>query len=183
MGTDDGQLPLEQLDDVFVKLAGFIGPALNNLWDGKNAAAENKNRYMNFGIKKLLSYLKTEHADKILTTLLKSMGLLFSLNKDLRRNIEDFHGRYLFRIKERDIAITADFHKHGINVYERRLKNSDIAITFRDPKTLMEFLLSPKPDILGSLLKQDVSIDGNINFLFKFAYMAKHLQLMMMGQR
>ncbi len=32
--------------------------------------------------------------------------------------------------------------------------------------------------ILDSLLKQDVIITGNLNYLFKFAYMAKHLQRM-----
>jgi hypothetical protein len=47
---------------------------------------------------------------------------------------------------------------------------------------LMGFLLSPKPDILGSMLRQDISIDGNLNYLYKFAYMAKHLQLKVTGK-
>lgn len=48
MGADDGQLPLEQLADVFVKLAGFIGPALNNLWDKKKASTEADNGFRYF---------------------------------------------------------------------------------------------------------------------------------------
>ena len=46
----------------------------------------------------------------------------------------------------------------------------------------MNYLLSPKPDILGSVLRQDVMVSGNLNYLYKFAYMAKRLQLMATGK-
>jgi len=54
-----------------------------------------------------------------------------------------------------------------------------ITITFRDGRTLMKFLLAPKQDILGSMLRHDVVTEGNLNYLYRFGYMAKRLQLMM----
>jgi hypothetical protein len=31
------------------------------------------------------------------------------------------------------------------------------------------------------MLRQDVAVDGNLNYLYKFAFMAKRLQLMATG--
>ena len=39
--------------------------------------------------------------------------------------------------------------------------------------------MSPRQDILGSMLRHDVGTEGNLNYLYKFGFMAKQLQLMM----
>jgi len=67
-------------------------------------------------------------------------------------------------------------------VSEGVIRNPDVTINFKDSKALRNYILSPKPDILGSLLRQDVVPDGNLNYLYKFAYMAKSLQLMLLGR-
>jgi hypothetical protein len=54
----------------------------------------------------------------------------------------------------------------------------DITIIFKNPAALRNFIFSPKPDILNAILRQEVSVDGNLNYLYKFAYMANHLKLM-----
>ena len=46
----------------------------------------------------------------------------------------------------------------------------------------MDYIFSPKPDILGSMLRQDVMLNGNLNYLYKFAFMAQHLRLMATGE-
>jgi hypothetical protein len=46
----------------------------------------------------------------------------------------------------------------------------------------MDYIFSPKPDILGSMLRQDVTLNGNMNYLFKFAFMAQRLRLMATGE-
>jgi uncharacterized protein (DUF362 family) len=46
--VDNGKLPLEQIADAFVKLVGFIGPTLSNLWNNKNASAEDGNGFRYF---------------------------------------------------------------------------------------------------------------------------------------
>ncbi len=65
---------------------------------------------------------------------------------------------------------------------KKAIDNTNVTVTFRNDKALMNYILSPKPDILGSILRQDVTIDGNFNYLYKFAYMAKRLQLMATGR-
>ena len=126
--------------------------------------------------------LQSEKAEKFLEVLLKLMGLVFCLDKDFRRNIWDFNGRYLFRSQDRQITVAAVFKDNRLKVTEEEIGDTHMTVLFRNAKALMGFLLSPKPDILGSMLRQDISIDGNLNYLYKFAYMAKHLQLKVTGK-
>ncbi|MGB5983843.1 MAG: hypothetical protein WBG37_00950, partial [Desulfobacterales bacterium] len=97
-------------------------------------------------------------------------------------NIEDFNGRYLFRSRDNRITVGAVFQNETLKVKQKAIENTDVTVTFRNAKALMNYLLSPKPDILDSILSQDVTINGNLSYLYKFAYMAKHLQLMAMGR-
>lgn len=53
---------------------------------------------------------------------------------------------------------------------------------FKDGKALMDFLLAENPDILGAMLHQEVTPEGNLNYLYTFAYMARHLQRMATGR-
>jgi hypothetical protein len=129
-----------------------------------------------------MQVLESESAETFLEVLLKLMGLVFCLDKGFQRNIHDFNGRYLFCSQDRRINVAAVFKNRRLKVREEWIDNTDITICFRDAKALMGLLLSPKPDILGSMLRQDISIDGNLNYLYKFAYMAKHLQLKVTGK-
>jgi len=132
--------------------------------------------------KKFLDCAGSEFAEEFLKLLLRLMGLFFLLNRNFRRNIQDFKGRYLFKSRDNRITVAAVFKDKRLKVYEKEIDNTDVTITFRDSKAIMDYLLSPKPDILGSLLRQDVVINGNLNYVYKFAYMAKHLQLMATGK-
>jgi hypothetical protein len=69
-----------------------------------------------------------------------------------------------------------------MKVYEKEIDKTNITNIFKDQSALMNFLLSPKPDILGAILNQDVTFDGNLNYLSKFAFMSKRLQLMVAGE-
>lgn len=131
--------------------------------------------------KEFLKCIESEFAEEFLELLLKLMSLFFFLDKDFRRNIENFRGRYLFRSKDDEITVAAVFRDNKLKVYEKAIGNTDVTVTFRNARALMNYLLSPKPDILGSILRQDVVINGNFNYLYKFAYMAKRLQLMVTG--
>ncbi|MBW2644874.1 MAG: hypothetical protein JRE23_01610 [Deltaproteobacteria bacterium] len=132
--------------------------------------------------KRFSDCIESKFAEEFLELLLKLMGLVFFLNKDFRRNIKNFNGRYLFRSRDDKITVAAVFRDNKLKVSEKKIDNTNVTVTFRNSKALMNYLLSPKPDILGSILKQDVTIDGNFNYLYKFAYMSKHLQLMMTGK-
>ena len=132
--------------------------------------------------KQFLNCIESELAEGFTELLLRLMSLVLFLNMDFRRNIKNFRGRYLFRSRDDEITVAAVFRDNRLRVYDKAIANTDVTVTFKDARALMNYILSPKPDILGSILRQDVVIDGNFNYLYKFAYMAKHLQLMTTGK-
>jgi hypothetical protein len=132
--------------------------------------------------KQFLNCIESELAEGFTELLLRFMSLVLFLNMGFRRNIKNFRGRYLFRSRDDEITVAAVFRDNRLRVYDKAIANTDVTVTFKDAKALMNYILSPKPDILGSILRQDVVIDGNFNYLYKFAYMAKHLQLMATGR-
>ena len=129
-------------------------------------------------MEKLLKGLENEFTEDILKTLLTGMSLVFLLSSTYRKNIENFSGRYLFRSKDNAFSVGAVFENGSMNVVDGPVDSPDITIIFKNPAALRSFIFSPKPDILNAILRQDVSVDGNLNYLYKFAYMANHLKLM-----
>jgi hypothetical protein len=129
-------------------------------------------------LKPLATFFESKLVDGFLELLLDMMRLAFLFDGRFRRNIEGFQGRYLFRSKDGTIAAGAIFSHGRMTVSREAIENPNVTITFRDEKSLMGFILAPKPDILGAMLRQDVVLEGNLNYLYKFAYMAKRLQLM-----
>lgn len=125
--------------------------------------------------------LTSEFAEDFLQLLLGLMSVVFIFDHDFRKNIEGFSGRYQFKSKDGCITVAALFKDNRLEVREEVIPNPDITVLFKDGKALMGYLLTPKPDILGSMLRQEVSLDGNLNYLYKFAFMAKRLQLMASG--
>ncbi|MEN6319672.1 MAG: hypothetical protein ABFD82_13045 [Syntrophaceae bacterium] len=132
-------------------------------------------------MEKLLNGLDSEFTEEILKVLLTSMSLFFILSSKYRKNIENFDGRYLFRSKDNTFAVAAVFKNGSLEVIDGTIDTPNIAIIFKNPAALRSFIFSPKPDILNAILKQDVTIDGNLNYLYKFAYMANHLKLIAQG--
>ena len=125
--------------------------------------------------------LTSEFAEEFLQLLLGLMSVVFLFDHDFRKNIEQFKGRYLFRSRDGCITVAALFKDGRLEVREEEIPAPDITVMFKDGKALMGYLLTPKPDILGSMLRQEVSLEGNLNYLYKFAFMAKRLQLMATG--
>ncbi|SEM59731.1 hypothetical protein SAMN04489760_12524 [Syntrophus gentianae] len=132
-------------------------------------------------LKKFSDCLTSEFAEDFLQLLLGLMSIVFLLNPDFRKNIEGFSGRYQFKSRNGCIHVAALFEDNRLKVREGEIPNPNITVYFKDGKALMNYLLTPKPDILGSILRQEVSLDGNFNYLCKFAFMAKRLQLMATG--
>jgi hypothetical protein len=113
--------------------------------------------------------------DDFLELLLKMVRLAICLNRKYRRNIEGFDAVYVFRSKDGKIAASAIFKKNKMKVKKYALDNANVTVTFRDGKALWEFLMAGDPDVLGFMLSGKLSYEGNLNYLMKFAYMAKHL--------
>ncbi|MBU0961882.1 MAG: hypothetical protein KKD01_00455 [Proteobacteria bacterium] len=120
----------------------------------------------------------SELAEEFLQSLLTLMQIVFVINHDYRRNLDKFNGRYQFRSVDGEVTIGVLFANSRMKVVEGMIDSPHITVTFRDGRTLMNFIISPRQDILGSMLKHDVKTEGNLNYLYKFGFMAKQLQLM-----
>ena len=59
---------------------------------------------------------------------------------------------------------------------EPDLDNWDIKVTFKDVDALWKFIFSGGTDIIDSVLANDVQVYGNLNYLFKFGFMARDLK-------
>ena len=121
----------------------------------------------------------SEVADDFLQILLTLMQAMFVLNPDYRRNILGFDGRYQFRSEDGQVSVAAVFADDRMQVIKGTIPDPHITVIFRSGRSLLNFIISPRQDILGSMLRHDVRTEGNLNYLNKFGYMAKHLQLMM----
>ncbi|BCS97261.1 hypothetical protein DSLASN_28930 [Desulfoluna limicola] len=115
--------------------------------------------------------------DLFLETLLRLMRFVFILDRGFRRNIEGFDGRYAFMSRDGNIAASAIFEDNRMRVKNKVVDQADITVVFKDGKALRHFLFSEHPDIIAAILDNEISYTGNLNYLAKFAYMAKHLQL------
>ncbi len=130
---------------------------------------------------KFRNCLESEVAEEFLQTLLTLMQIMFVINHDYRRNIRKFNGRYQFRSEDSQVTVAALFEDGRMTVREGLIEDPHITVIFRNGRSLLNFILSPRQDILGSMLRHEVRTEGNLNYLNKFGYMAKHLQLMMPG--
>ena len=152
------------------------------MWDKLLNIITMRSRRAKIEADKFLQTLQSEKAEGFLEVLLNLMSLVFYLDKDFKKNINNFNARYLFSSKDKKITVAAIFNDKRLKVSKEEISDTNITVIFRNGKAIMDFLLSPKPDILGSLLKQDITIDGNLNYIYKFAYMSKHLQLKYTGK-
>ena len=121
--------------------------------------------------------LRDEALDLSLELLLGFMRLHLLVNAPFRRNIEHFEARYSFRSTDGRIDAGIIFSGSKMNVVRHAIDNTNVSVVFKDGLALKNFLFSPEPDIIGAILNNEVSYTGNLNYLSKFAYMAKHLKL------
>ena len=128
-------------------------------------------------IRRVTADIGEDLVDASLETLLGVMRFFFILDRDYRDNIRGFNGRYSFESQDGDIAASAAFARNRMKVYRHRVEDTNVRIIFKDGEALMRFLFSRNPDIIAAVLANEVTYDGNLNYLAKFAYMARNLQL------
>lgn len=130
------------------------------------------------GAEEFIEAIRSEGAETFLKLLINFMKLVFFTNEAFRRNIKNFNGQYLFCSRDMSITVAAVFKNGKLKVSEKVITAPHLTVTFENAKVFMEFLLSSKPDIFGAMLRQEVTVNGNRNYLYKFAFMAKRLQIM-----
>ena len=126
--------------------------------------------------KKLKKEISEKGTDMFLDLLLNGMDLAFNLMKGFRKNIKDFKGNYLFKTKNNTVVSAAVFDNGKMDVKEHGIKNWDVMVTFKNAGAFRDFLFSKDQDILNSILNNEVEIDGNLNYIYKFGFMARDLK-------
>jgi len=136
------------------------------------------------GARKLKKQLLGNVTDRLIKLLLKAMSLSFYLlKKDInyQNHLRDseghpFEGRYLFQTTAEDgIIASAIFENENMHVRKDAISEWDIKVTFTDGKALRKFLFSEDQDIINSLAENEVEVEGNLNYIYKFGFMAKDL--------
>lgn len=127
--------------------------------------------------------IEAELAEEFFKTLLLLMRFSFIVDKEFRSYIKDFSGIIEFRSKDGEIRVLAIFKNSELKVKElepnEKGETPNVIVNFKDHIVLMNFLLPKggKRDILRSLLNNEVIIKGNLNYIYRFGFLANHLQL------
>lgn len=131
---------------------------------------------------KLAKPLVDETAETFLETLLCGMKIKFFISQRYRRNIENFKASYMFMSQDKGVTVNVIFDNGKMEVKEQMDDNANVFIKFKSGKALMNFILKGG-DILQGLLNNEVIVLGNWNYMYKFGFMAKHLQLSLTGEQ
>jgi len=138
-------------------------------------------------IQEMLNRLSGNIADWGLETLLKVMELAFEASKlsfillvlprlkGFDDNLRGFEGGYVFAAKDGSIQASAVFTDGKMEILDGEIADWDVKVQFEDVRAFWKFLLSGGNDILDSILDNDVEVYGNLNYLYKFGYMARDL--------
>lgn len=57
----------------------------------------------------------------------------------------------------------------------------NVALVLKDTSALLRLLAAPKPDLLRALLKQQVTFEGNLNYLLKLGYLLRRATVIVRG--
>ncbi len=126
--------------------------------------------------------LTAELAEEFLKILLTLMRVVFVVDSDYRENIKGFNGRYQFRSMDDRITMAAIFRDGLMDVKETIVDDPHITVIFRDGNALLGFLLSPKQDILTAMLNHYITTRGNLNYIYRFGYLATNLRRRLLPQ-
>lgn len=125
--------------------------------------------------RKLVRQLEGAVTDEFVELLLGGMKLAFFLSPDYRRNLSDFRGAYVLGTADGSVAVSATFRDRKMKVHEGAIPDWDVKITFVNPQAVWSFLLSKDQDILNSILRDEVEVEGNLNYVYKLGFMAREL--------
>ena len=132
-------------------------------------------------LKMLRAQVIGDTTDKFLELLLKGMDFAFTMDsafwlfRGYQQNIKDFSGRYVFNTRDGSVAASAVFKGGDMMVHDEALDHWDVKITFANAEALRHLLFSRNPDVVRSLLHNEIEIDGNQNYIYKFVFMTRDL--------
>ncbi len=135
-------------------------------------------------VKKFLDTLEAETAENILEGLLLLMKTRFLIDpiiigSDYRQNIDNFDANYEFRSKSGDINVLVEFHDGQMDWEKSLSEDVNATLEFKDGQALVNYLFNyvvlQNRDFLQSMLNNEIHVSGNLNYLYKFLFMANHM--------
>ena len=164
----------------FLKLpTSPVEPSEGRPIDGK--ASLNSQEGVLSSVRQLMEDYFSKNAPSVLQTLMEFMCLAYSSNSELRKHIKNIHAGYHFSFRDHDTQISLQIKNGGMRVFRGNIDLPNVSLEFRDSNALRKLLFSAKPDLLEMILMQDIVTDGNLVYMFKFAYLVRHLQMKLMG--
>lgn len=136
-----------------------------------------RNFFLSRKVKQMKTAIENRSLDHFLEMLLGGMQLLFAVSPAFRKNIRDFNARYCFKSKDGSIAASAVFKNDRMVMKRNAIDNTSITVVFDSGKTLWEFLFSDDPNVFDFILENRLGYTGNLNYMLKFGYLAKHVRL------
>jgi hypothetical protein len=126
--------------------------------------------------RRLADQLHGEVTNDFLELLLRGMAAAFLFSEDYRENIQGFTGTYVFRTADGRVDRSAVFRDGQMEIENAAPPACDVCISFKDAKALQRFLLAENQDILDSILANDVEVEGNLNYIYRFGFLVRDLQ-------
>lgn len=121
--------------------------------------------------------LKNEATEDFLTLQLDVMKWYYVIHP---KYTENFTGSYWFKDRDRGVSVLVKFHDGDMEIIKdpdpdpNPYPETTVMVTFKDSNALRRFLLAIKKDILQVLLHNEILVTGNLNYVYKFVFMANH---------
>lgn len=109
--------------------------------------------------------------------------LSFRLFPELRKNIEDFEAKYVFKTRDGAVRESAIFKRDGnggpvMMCEDEPVPDPDVTIVFKNADVLKRYLYSlADQDVLDLILRNDVHLEGNWNYVCKLLFMIRALRV------
>jgi hypothetical protein len=96
--------------------------------------------------------------------------------KGYSANIHGFNAVYGFESNDKTVNAAAVFKGGKMHVEENMPDKWDLKVAFKDAQAFWDFIFSGGQDILKPILDNNVEVYGNLNYLYKFGFMARDLK-------
>ena len=166
MQTKEGMIMKSKLTRITLAL---LSPISNFLPDFM------EHSLIHFFSRDLKKGLAGELTDECFEFLLRGMECAFCLSKGYRTNIRGFRGTYFFRTRDDVVVNSVTFDQSKMTVHEDAVEDWDIRVTLKDVQAFWKFIFSKDHDILNLVLANEVDIEGNLNYIYRFGFLARDL--------
>lgn len=131
--------------------------------------------------RKVLSQLRGSVTNEIMLLLLEAMDVYACLCKDYRKNLDRWQGDLVFTTLDGAVKATARMNSGDMQVIRDTVPNPAVLVEFKDAAALRRFFFSKDQDILDSILHNEVQVSGNYNHVYRFGFLARDLELRLLG--